>query len=61
MLVALIGLILFVTGLVALLAGAIRAPASGSGPGGASSDALLIGGAIGVVLGVMLLGAGLIR
>ncbi len=62
MLVEFIGLILFVVGLMALFAGAFRAPApaSGIGPAGASGDALLIGGALGIVFGVVITTVGLI-
>jgi hypothetical protein len=60
MLLVMIGLILFVVGLVALVAGAVRAPAAGAGAGGPSGDALLIGGAIGVVFGVGIAVAGLL-
>ncbi len=60
MLLVVIGLILFGVGLVALFAGAMRAPASGAGPGGPSGDALLIGGAIGAVFGVAIAVAGLL-
>ena len=60
MLVEMIGLLLFGVGLVALFAGALRAPASGAGAGGPSGDALLIGGAIGVVFGVAIAVAGLL-
>ena len=58
--VEIIGLILFAAGLTALFAGAFRAPASGVGPGGASGDALLIGGALGIVFGVVITVAGLV-
>ena len=55
--VELLGVIVFVTGLVALFAGAITLPSQGPSGG---AEALLIGGPIGVMLGAILIIAGLI-
>jgi hypothetical protein len=55
MIVELIGGIVLLAGLISLFAEALVMPASGSGPG----DGYLIGGAIAVMLGVILVVAGL--
>ena len=56
MIVELIGGIVLLAGLFFLFAGALMMPASGPGAG----DGYLIGGAIAVMMGVILLVAGLI-
>ena len=56
MIVELIGGIVLLAGLIFLFAGALMMPASGPGPG----DSFLIGGAIAVMMGVILVVAGLL-
>lgn len=57
MLVEVIGAIVFIVGLFCLLGGAMKQPSSG---GSYSADGLLIGGAMGVVFGALVVTIGMI-
>jgi hypothetical protein len=57
MIVELLGVILFLCGLVALFAGAILSGPSGSS---GSSDSLLIGGPVAIMIGAILFIAGVL-
>jgi hypothetical protein len=57
MFVELFGVLLFIGGLVALFAGAIRMPSQGPSGG---AEALLVGGPVAVMIGAILVIAGLL-